>query len=857
MNGVAMHVRSRFLSILGPLFGLSLFLAALWVLHRATVAYHYRDIAAAVWSVPRGRLAAALLLTFLNYIVLTGYDALAFRYIGRSLAYRRIAFASFIGYAFSNSIGLSMLAGSAVRYRLYTVWGISTIEITRMVAFYTLTLWLGLFALSGLAFTIEPIALPSALHLPFHSLRPLGEAFLAVLCSYMLVTVLRKKPVVVLHYEIALPAPGLSLAQIAVASVDWVLACSVLYVLLPASAPDLPAFVGVFLLAQVAGLMSQVPGGLGVFESVLLVLLAPSVPAPQAIGALIVYRVVYYLLPLCLAAVLLGSFEMLRARTHAALVLRYIGQAIPAVAPPVLGALIFLTGALLLFSGATPGVPERLAWLKHQLPLSLLEISHFFGSLVGSALLLLAWGIRRRLDAAYHLAAVLLGVGIFFSLARGLDYEEAAVLAVMLSALLLSRRFFYRPASLLEERFSPAWIAAIVAVIVGSVWLGLFAYRHVSYSQDLWWQFTLHGDAPRFLRATVGAVALTVLVGILRLLRLAPPEPSASTDMDLARALPVIERSGDTTAHLALLGDKLLLFSDTGRSFVMYGIEGRSWIAMGDPVGEERERRELVWRFRELSDRHGGWPVFYEAGTENLPLYLDLGLTPIKIGEEAVVPLADFSLEGSQRKGLRYTHARMEREGASFAVVPKSGVVDLLPELRAISDEWIAEKNTREKRFSLGSFTEAYIARCPVAVVRREGRIIAFANLWPGDGRVELSIDLMRQRADAQRGVMEYLFLSLMLWGREQGYGRFNLGMVPLAGLEDRTLAPLWNRLGAQVFRHGEHFYNFQGLRQFKEHFAPLWSPKYLITPGGFILPRVLMNLASLISGGVKGMVAK
>jgi phosphatidylglycerol lysyltransferase len=96
-----------------------------------------------------------------------------------------------------------------------------------------------------------------------------------------------------------------------------------------------------------------------------------------------------------------------------------------------------------------------------------------------------------------------------------------------------------------------------------------------------------------------------------------------------------------------------------------------------------------------------------------------------------------------------------------------------------------------------------------------------------------------------------------MLWGKEQGYGRFNLGMVPLAGLEERALAPLWHRLGAQVFRHGEHFYNFQGLRQFKEHFDPQWSPKYLITPGGFVLPRVLMNLAGLISGGVKGVIAK
>ena len=847
----------RILKNIWPFIGLVLFLTALWVLHRSLANYRYHDFLDSLHSLPTRSIMAALGLTVLNYLVLTGYDTLAFRYIGRSLAYRKIAFASFIGYAFSNTIGMSMLAGSTVRYRLYTVWGVSTIEITKMIAFYTLTLWLGLFALGGIAFTVEPVAVPVMLGLPFSSVRPLGGLFLLVLCGYVLTTALRRKPITIRHFEIPMPPPGLSMAQIAVASVDWVLAASVLYVLLPVPVKDLPAFLCIYLLAQVAGLVSQVPGGLGVFESVMLVLLAPAVPAPQALGALIIYRAVYYVLPLCIAALLLGAFELVRVRSQAVLLLRFIRQAIPTVLPPVLAVLIFAAGALLLFSGATPGNPERLDRLTDALPLPLVEISHFLGSLIGSALLLLAWGIRRRLDAAYHLAVILLGVGILFSLAKGLDYEEATVLAVMLAALLLSRRSFYRPASLLEERFSMAWVTATAAVIAGSIWLGTFAFRHVEYSQDLWWQFTFQGDAPRFLRATVGAIALVVLVGTLRLLRPAPPEPSELSEEDLRKARPVIDASSDTTAHLALLGDKKLLFSESGRSFIMYGIEGRSWVAMGDPVGPPEERQELVWRFRELSDRHGGWPVFYEAGAENLPLYLDLGLTPVKIGEEARVPLSDFSLDGARRKGLRYAYTRMIREGAAFSVLPPGDVAPLLPDLRSISASWLAEKNTREKRFSLGSFNDAYLTACPVAVIRKEGAIIAFANIWAGGNREECSIDLMRYRPDAERNTMEFLFVALMLWGREKGYRWFNLGMVPLAGLEDRALAPLWTRLGARVFRHGEHFYNFQGLRQFKEHFDPEWEPKYLISPGGFALPRIVTNLAALISGSLKGSVAK
>ena len=804
------------------------------------------------------RLLSALLLTCLSYLVLTGYDALAFRYIHRTLEYGKIAFASFIGYAFSNNIGLSMVAGSSVRYRLYTSWGLSILEVTKMVAFYTLSLWLGLLFVGGLAFVTEPVALPALMKLPFVSARPLGVIFLAAACGYIGWSAVRKRPVMILNREIELPSTLLSLTQIALSSLDWLLAGCVLYVLLP-KVPGLsfPAFMGIYLFAQVGGLVSQVPGGLGVFESIFILLLPPGLTTPEAVGALLLYRGIYYLLPLLIAAIMLGTFELAAARTRVKGLTRFMGRGVSSIAPWILSLIIFAGGALLLVSGATPELPARLEWITDFLPLPFLEISHFLGSLVGVALLLLARGLQRRLDAAYHLTLVLLGAGILLSLLKGFDYEEALILAVMLGALLPGRRFFYRRASLLEERFSAGWLAAIAAVLLGATWLGLFSYRHVNYSQELWWQFAVKGDAPRFLRASVGVVTLAMIVGAVRLLRPAPPEPPAAGSEDRQKVRTVVLASTDTTANLALLGDKRFLFSESGKSFIMYGVEGRSWVAMGDPIGREEEWKDLVWRFRELCDRHGGIPVFYEVGRENLYLYLDLGLTPLKIGEEACVPLQEFTLEGGRRKGLRTVHARMLREGAMFSVVPAADVPPLLPGLRAISDAWLAAKNTREKRFSLGYFNEAYLAEFPCALIKKNGVIVAFSNIWTGAGREELSIDLMRQVPDSTPGIMELLFVELMLWGKEQGYRRLNLGMAPLAGLEDRALAPIWNRLGAQIFRHGEHFYNFKGLRQFKEHFDPEWEPKYLAAPRGFLLPRILTNLASLISGGLMGAIGK
>jgi phosphatidylglycerol lysyltransferase len=265
----------------------------------------------------------------------------------------------------------------------------------------------------------------------------------------------------------------------------------------------------------------------------------------------------------------------------------------------------------------------------------------------------------------------------------------------------------------------------------------------------------------------------------------------------------------------------------------------------------------LIWSLQEISDRYNGRALYYEVGPEQLQLYLDLGLGMLKLGEEARVPLEMFGLDGSSRKGLRYIHHRLAREGCRFDVIPSEAVSPLLPELRQVSEAWLTMKNTREKGFSMGCFDEHYLRWFPVGVVRQNGRITAFANIWTGAAKEEISIDLMRYLPDAPRNVMEYLLVELMIWGKQQGYRWFSLGMAPFSGLDDHLSAPLWNKLGAFVFRHGEHFYNFQGLRRFKEKFNPVWEPRYLASPSSFALPRMLADIASLISGGFKGILAK
>lgn len=828
--------------------------AAAWALHGELHGFHFRDLERGLAAIPRAAIWAAAAATAADYLLLSAYDLLALVYAGKRLPAPRVVFTAFIAYAFGNNVGLSLLSSGSVRVRLYSQWGLGSADIAKIVAFTAAQLWAGLLPLAGIALlagTPGPLPGPVA--------RAAGVLALAATAAY-LVLAARGRELSIRGFAFRLPTLKLAAAQVAVSSADWALAGFVLYLLLPQSAGiSFPAFLGLFIAAQIGGLASQIPGGVGVFDSIVLTALtARNVPAPDALSGLVAFRVVYYLVPFLFAFAMLVANELLVRREGVGRVLRGARASFAPVVPWLAAVGAVVAGSVLLFSGATPAEAERLHVLRRVVPLALLEASHLVGSLVGIGLLFLARGLSRRLDGAWVLTLALLGAGAVASIVKGLDYEEATILVVLLLALLPFRRQFYRRSPLLDEPLTPSWLVGVAAIVAASIWIGDFAYRHVEYSGDALFEFAFHAQVPRFLRATVLAVFAIGTYGIAVLLRPRAPEPSLPGPAELARARPIVDGAPESLAHAALAADKELLFSPGGDAFLMYSVEGRSWVALGDPVGPERAATELAWRFRELSDRHHGWACFYQVGPASLPRYLDMGLSLYRLGEEALVPLERFSLEGGERRGLRQSYNRGQRDGLTFEVVPAEGVPALLPELRAISDAWLAEKNVREKGFSIGFFDERYLSEGPVAIARAGEKRLAFANLWVSSRREELSFDLMRHLPEAPKSCMDFLFVSMIEWGRQQGYRRFSLGMAPLSGLEDRALAPLWTKVGARLYRHGEYFYNFQGLRQYKEKFAPEWRPRYLAAPGGTLrLPRILANVAALGSRGLKGVVSR
>ena len=527
-------------------------------------------------------------------------------------------------------------------------------------------------------------------------------------------------------------------------------------------------------------------------------------------------------------------------------------------AAPLAGALLVMAaGAMLIASGATPSSPERFMRLSLALPSPVIEISHFASSVLGLVLVMLAFGLRARLDAAWAASVAVLFLTALLSLSKGLIWEEGLILAAIGVFLSPLRAAFPRRAALSQMEVSPGWLLSAGAAVAGAGLLGLWFFRHVSYEDQPFWSTMVDGDVARSIRAWAGAALAFLGFGVWRLVATAAtPRVIGEDDPDFGRVRAILaaSESAEPLSNLALYGDKRFLFSESGQSFMMFGVRGRSWIALGGPVGRRDERLELLWRFREMADAHAARPGLYGIGPDDLPDVVELGFSIQKIGECARLPIQDFAFEGQTRAKIRRAWRQVRDAGAAFEVLPPGGADSILPELSAISEEWLARQSGGDKSFALGGFNPRYLREFPVAIARWEGRIVAFANLWPTASRDAFSIDLMRYGWAAPKRIMDFLFVELISWGRDQGYAYLDFGNAPLAGLEDRPLAPVMTRVGRLMFDLGEDVYNFQGVRSYKDKFHPNWEPRYAAAPEKWAIAMMLADVSLLSSGGFAGL---
>mgnify|MGYP000544772925 FL=1 len=831
---------------------LIVFAAVGYAVYRLTEEVTYADVLRALAATNSSSIALAVLFTGLSFITLCLYDLNALAHIGRKRPWPEVALTAFSAYAVGNVAGFGALSGGAIRYRAYARAGLSPDEIGRIIAFVTVSFSVGLALLT--TGSLIPMAGEIAPLLGISSATLATASTIILLSILLLLGIASRNGLTIAGRTLRLPDTGTLSRQFLVTVLDVAFSASVLYALLPAEAQiSWPAFFAVYAVAIGIGIVSHVPAGLGVFEAVMLAALGSQVPSDALLASLVAYRAIYYVLPLVIAILVVTASELrqLSLGPIASGVARTAGR----LAPTLLSALAFVLGAILVLSSVTPTPSDNLDLLAGFLPLPVVEGAHFLASILGLMLVILARGLAQRLDGAWWGALFIAVLALVLSLAKAVAVYEAALLAILVIGLIPSRRLFHRKASL-GRTLTSSWLLA-VAVLIGAAIVLLFVYRDVEYSHALWWQFAFDAEAPRSLRAMLGLTVVAMGVCLFSLMRPAAPAIRPAGEEELAKAVAILDRHDVADANLVRTGDKSVMVSPDGEAFLMYGRQGRSLIAFLDPVGPKTSRDELVWQFVETARASGCRAVFYQASPAILPVIADAGMKAFKLGEMAVVDLELFDLKGGKWSGLRQAAAKGERDGLTFEIIPTENVADILDDLRGISDAWLDHHRAKEKSFSLGAFTETYMTAQPVAILRHEGRIVAFADILLTDTREEASIDLMRFAPDAPKGAMDFLFVRLMTTLRDQGYRHFNLGMAPLSGLSRREVAPVWDRVANTFYEHGERYYNFKGLRAFKSKFHPDWQPRYLAVAGGLNPVLALLDATLLIGGGLKGVVKK
>ncbi|KAB2717372.1 bifunctional lysylphosphatidylglycerol flippase/synthetase MprF [Brucella intermedia] len=841
---------TRYQHFLFPIAGIAIALLAIYVLENLLQHTSRTETLAALHNISWATLALAVLFTALSYAAVALYDVVAVDTIAPNQIPRRLAaVAGAAGYAISNALGFSLLTGGALRYRIYAAEGVSLADIGKIVGTSWFAIWFALIIMVGAALLIDPGDVPWLSAIDSRIDIVAGIAILGGIGWLIYWLSHGQRSFTIGSFSLRLPNSKGALLQIFAGLVDVGAAAATLYVLMPADAvPSFAVFSLVYVIAIVLGIASHAPGGLGAFEATIIAGLGLG-GKPDAIAALLAYRLIYTIMPLVVATAGILIWEIMRRRHMLGKQARFAKRLVEPLIPGLSASIIFLGGIMLLVSGATPDLRYRVEVLSDIVPESFMEMSHLAASLVGVALLIVARGLSKRLARAWVAAQILLLCGAAFSLAKGLDWEEAITLCLFAFTLWGFRDSFYRRPISGPFDLSWNWIATVGTTVLVSTWLGFFVYRHVEYSNTLWWDFAWNGNAPRFLRATVLVFAVVAAVGLYSIIN-RNGHRRRKVDYSIPPAVPaLVAQWPHTDAALALLGDKQFLLAPDNSSFIMYSQSGGSLIALGEPIGNEQTGKELAWSFHGLADKLALRTVFYGVGPQSLPLFLDMGLVALKLGEVARVDLAEFSLEGPRRQPFRYADRKIDKDGLTFEIITAADVPPLIPRLQEISDAWLDFKSGSEKGFSLGYFDEEYMKRFDVAVLKRDGEIVAFANIWRGADKYEITVDLMRYMPNVHKLLMDALFAKLLMAGKEEGYKWFNLGAAPLSGLSGSRLASRWNRFGSFIYKRGADLYHFGGLKAFKEKFDPVWTPHYMVCPGGLETPRALLDATTLING--------
>jgi phosphatidylglycerol lysyltransferase len=512
--------------------------------------------------------------------------------------------------------------------------------------------------------------------------------------------------------------------------------------------------------------------------------------------------------------------------------------------------------------------PPRRAWrppLREIIPFEFIHIPRSFTLLIGFALVVSAVNIYRRKRRAYQIALALGCFSAPFHFFRAHHRWQAAFSLALVAALVYARRSFtvksrgvnWRAAAL---RFAVAALAAFGYGVAG-FWL----LEPREFGINFNWIDSIHrtllflalvGD-PALIPQTRYAAwfldslnALTIAVigyGLFSLFR--PILYRFHTlPQERERAKELLELYGRTSLdYFKLWPDKSYFFNSMNDCFIAYSVGANVAVTLGDPIGPAESLSGTIREFNQFCEENDWAVAWHQTLPDLLPLYRQAGFKNLKIGDVAIVDLTAFTLECKEMKRFRQRVGQLEKQGVRLRQYAAPLPDDLIERLREVSDEWLRLPGKRERTFALGRFTPDYLRTTPVFTAEdKDSRILAFVNLLSSYRPGEATIDLMRHRLRSPNGIMDYLFVKLFLLCKAQGFTRFNLGMAPMAGFQEREEASAAEKAVHSFFQRLNFLFSFSGLKAYKAKFADYWEPRYVVYRNALDLPKVGIALGKV-----------
>ncbi|WP_415338520.1 bifunctional lysylphosphatidylglycerol flippase/synthetase MprF, partial [Clostridium perfringens] len=667
-----------------------------------------------------------------------------------------------------------------------------------------------------------------------------------VCCTYMGIQIYSWNSLGVIKYAIAiiaLYAPGFiiysaykyfktkdrleffsTLGTIFISFLEWLTTIILIYVTLRITGASISVntFLPIYIEAAVIGIISMIPGGIGTFDLTFMNgLESVGVPIEQTLLVIILYRISYFLVP-AVIGVLLFVHDFGSKINEKFNGLPY--EIVSKIAYKVVVALVFISGAVITISNIAPQYLFKIKLLKELLGKQVLGLSMGMSIVLGFLIMLISLMMKYRAKSIYKTSMILLLLGIPLSLTNGINPYELAFIIIVSYILYLSRKMFYRDSFVVSCKNTIIDSAILMASFSVYFFILIRFGRYLKYVgivRKMPYKIAYKFGFIAFVLVTV----IYVAIYFFNVRRKIPVKVFDECKEDVERIIE--EYKGDSLTHLVFLKDKYIYLNEDKDLFIQYEVYGDKLFVLGNPVGNTENLFREIEKFCEYADNYGYTPVFYQVNDEMISYLHSNGYDFMKIGEEAKVDVKEFKVVGNKMKSLKTSRSKVTKEGYTFHMVEPPFSREFLDSLRNISDEWLDGR--KEKGFSVGFFDEDYLNKAPIAVLKdAEGEIKAFANIMYMYDDESFSVDLMRFSKNTPRGVMDFMFISLIEYGKEKGYEIFNMGMAPLANVGLSKYA-FWNeKLTLQVYENGQAFYSFKGLRRFKEKFSNKWDYKYI-----------------------------